>query len=368
MRFTNELGLPASWTMGFRRDGREMLIVVVKATYTLPARGQEAVLADEQVPLIEADRFSGEPGLSAPLYETDYAHGKPACDVLLVGSAYAPRGRATQIEVGLRVGTFAKHFRVFGHRRWHNRAFAVVAGAPEPFDVLPIGYDFAFGGTDRRREGEGRTDTFEANPVGRGYARDSRSADGQLLPNTEAIGERVDRPDGLYTPQAFGPVGRNWLPRRRFAGTYDRTWMENTAPLWPQDFDERYFQSAPADQQITYPRGGEAVGLHHLTLDGHRNFALPHRRVPLLFIPHRGRDLQQDARLDTIVFEPDAERFTLAWRVVLPLARSIFDVREVVVGERTQAWHRSRGLPGKTYYKSLADAVAARRGRTGSTR
>ena len=105
MRFSNELGLPAAWTMGFRRDGREMLVVVVKATYTLPAPGLESVLADEQVALVEADRYTGEPGLSAPLHETDFAHEKPACDVLLVGSAYAPRGRATQVDVGLQVGT-----------------------------------------------------------------------------------------------------------------------------------------------------------------------------------------------------------------------------------------------------------------------
>src|SRR4051812_22960677 len=122
MRFSNELGLPAAWTMGFRRDGREMLVVVVKATYTLPAPGLEPALAEAQVPLVEADRYTGEPGLSAPLHETDFAHGKPACDVLLVGSAYAPRGRATQVEVGLQVGTFAKQFRVLGHRRWHSRA------------------------------------------------------------------------------------------------------------------------------------------------------------------------------------------------------------------------------------------------------
>src|SRR5262245_1959937 len=94
MRFTNVTGLPASWTMGFQRDGREMLVVIVKATYSMPASNDEPALADEQVDLVQADRFTGEPGISAPVYETDYAHRKPLCDVLLIGSAYAPRERS----------------------------------------------------------------------------------------------------------------------------------------------------------------------------------------------------------------------------------------------------------------------------------
>ena len=45
-----------------------------------------------------ADTFTGEPGFSAPVYEVDFAPRKPRCDVLLVGSAYAPEGRpATRV-------------------------------------------------------------------------------------------------------------------------------------------------------------------------------------------------------------------------------------------------------------------------------
>ncbi|MCK7582586.1 MAG: DUF2169 domain-containing protein [Chromatiales bacterium] len=50
-------------------------------------------LHDEQLPLVMADTFTGEPGLSAPVYEVDFAPRKHRCDVLLVGSAHAPGGR-----------------------------------------------------------------------------------------------------------------------------------------------------------------------------------------------------------------------------------------------------------------------------------
>lgn len=367
MRLTNETGLPASWTVGFQRDGRERLIVIVKATYRLPASGEAPVRTEAQLPLVEADRFSGEPGFSAPLFETDFAHCKPACDVLLVGSAYAPGNRkVTRLSVGMHVGTVVKQFNVVGPRRWERRVGATSSSPPLSFDRLPISYDTAFGGTDRTDEAQyGRTEAFEPNPVGRGYWRHVAELDGRPLPYTEQLDRTISDPAGKYVPMALSPVGRNWLPRRLYAGTYDQTWLETTAPLWPQDFDERYFQAAPLDQTMPFPRGILDVHLRHLTPDGERRFQLPVPPMPMVFIPYKGRDAQREASLDTIVIEPDQERFTLTWRAVLPLGKSVFDVKETVVGEMPRKWHMVRRFPGKIWYPSLADAVRARRGPRG---
>lgn len=364
MRFTNVTALPASWTMGFRRDGRELLVVIAKATYVLPRNGEESVLAAEQVPLVEADVFTGEPGFSAPVYETDYAHAKPACDVLLIGSAYAPPGRrVTRTVVGLKVGTMSKQFAVVGPRTWKLGVLGITAGDPNPFESLPITYDCAFGGTDRTRAAHGQAKTFLSNPVGAGYWSSADRINGKPMPNTEQVDRPVTKPDGDYLPMAFSPIGRNWAPRSSFAGTYDQEWIENTAPLWPADFDERYFQAAPPDQVIPHPKGGEQVILRNLTPDGERAFRLPVYRMPITFVPHKGRDATREGVIDTITIEPDRERFTLTWRVTLPLAKSIFDVKESIVGEMSAAWHRARRSPGKPYYGSLGEAVTALRGR-----
>lgn len=361
MIFSNQTPWPASWTMGFDRSGRELLVVIVKSTYTMPANGESPRPADEQVPLVEADRFSGEPGLSAPLFDTDFAHHKPGCDVLLVGQAHAPAGlEVTHLDVGLQVGSLSKRLRVVGPRHWRKGLVGVSASEPRHFTALPISYDHAFGGTDRTREGDGHTDTYLPNPVGRGYRAHLDGIDGQPLPHCEEPGRPVDRPDGAYRPMALSPLGRNWQERARFAGTYDQAWVESVAPLWPADFDDRYFQAAPADQIIPYPRGGEVVELRHLTDDGLRRFTLPRTQVPLTFIPHRGQDLTVLTNIDTVVLEPDAGRFTLTHRFSLPLGRSIFDVQEVLVGERPHAWHRARRFPGKTFYEGLGALVAAR--------
>jgi hypothetical protein len=361
MRLTNGTTLPAGWTMGFERDGREMLIVVVKATYALPRQGEEVQLAAQQVPLVEADQFTGEPGFTAPLFETDYAHRKPACDVLLVGRAYAPAGqRVTRTTVGLKVAGMVKAFAVVGERVWRKQMLGVGMSDPQPFESLPISYDCAYGGTDRTDEAHGRTDTFLPNPVGRGYWKHADRIDGLPLPCTEQIDRAVDSPGAAYVPMAFSPIGRHWSPRCAYAGTYDEQWKRSMAPLWPTDFDYRYFQAAPPDQIIPYPVGGEEVVMRNLTPDGHRAFRLPALRMPVTVCPYNGSDVTLEPGVDTIVIEPDHERFTLTWRANLPLRRSMFDVKEVIVGEMSAQWHRERRFPGKPYYRSLAEVVAAR--------
>lgn len=363
MQFLNTTGHPAAWTLGFQADGRERLTVMAKATYGLPPTAQPPVLAVVQQPLIEADEFTGEPGLSAPLLETDFAHIKRRCDVIVVGHATAPAGQQVQrLAVGVRVGPMVKHLQAWGRRHWRGSMLGWRVSDPEPFDRLPLTYDLAYGGCDRTREAEGGTHTFEANPVGLGYWPHRRDREGLRLPCLSPLDET--QADGPMPPLALSPVGRNWLPRRRLAGTYDAHWMTHTAPLWPDDFDERYFQCAPEDQQMPFPVGGEPVALQNLTSDGHRAFHLPAVPLPVTFVPHRGRTLVQQAVVDTVVIEPDAERLTLTYRTTLALGNSLFDVKEIVVGELSRAQLRARQFPGKRCYPSLAEAVADLRRRT----
>jgi len=363
MKLTNVSGALAGWTSGFEPDGREMLIAIVKPTYRIPSNGEQAEPLPESVALVQADKFTGQPGLSAPLYETDYSPRKPVCDVIVVGSAYAPSGQpATRVPVGLRIGNLIKQFVVVGNRVWIKRMTGVTSSDPRPFTTMPITYDVAFGGADRTLEAsQGKVFTYASNPVGRGYWQELDDIDGKPLPNTEAADAPVVNHRGPYEPMSFSGVGRSWRPRARYAGTYDSEWLENDAPFLPKDFDYRYFQCAPEDQWMPYPRGGEGVILVNLTPDGHRQFQLPMRVMPVTFIPYRGHDVTREAVLDTIVLEPDNDRFTLTWRTSLALGKSLFDVKETIVGVMPAAWHRAR-RGNKEYYPSLGALVAARRG------
>jgi len=352
MQLVNATGMQAGYTMALDPDGRERIVVVIKGTFTIPRESGDLQLAEEQLPLVLADEFYGDPGLSAMRRESDFASVKPRCDVLVLGSAHAPGGRpAERVSVGLRVGRLVKGFDVVGDRVWDGRRIS----SPRPFVRLPINYGVAYGGVDFVGERPDRQETYAANPVGVGYYPLSRgpALDGKPLPNTEEIGSPVGSTIGRYQPMAFGPLGRNFDPRFRLAGTYSQRWLAEAFPFLPADFDPSYFQSAPADQQIEHPLGGEEVALLNLTPEGSTRFRLPPVEMPVEFTNTAYERIGARALLDTIAIESDERRVTLAWRASHPLRRNMLEMRQVVVGRLSRAWYRAREL-GKAYYPSIA--------------
>ncbi len=341
MELINSTRMTAGYAMGIEPSGRELLVIVIKGTFMLPPSGEQARLLDEQLPLVMADTFTGEPGLTAPVYEVDFAPRKGFCDVLLLGRAHAPGGRpVTQMQVGMRVGTMTKTCQVVGDRVWQAGVSGVGASAPRSFTDVPVTYDVAFGGTDRRSENEADHDAYRPNPVGRGWSKHLKGSliDGMPLPNTEEPGKAVTTPNGKYTPMAFGPIGRGWPQRARYAGTYDQRWLDESCPFLPPDFDERYYQAAPADQQVALPTGPMEVALSGFTQDGLRQFVLPHFEAPVCVFPKRGQAENYAATMDTVVFEPDQERFTMTWRACHPLRKSMHEIAQVLVGRKTDLW------------------------------
>src|SRR5262249_44792319 len=148
-----------------------------------------------------------------------------------------------------RVAGLAKTVRVFGDRVWKPGVLGLAMTDPEPFVAIPITYERAFGGADRTSDNPKKHDWERRNPVGTGFALDPQRLIEQKLPNVEdpkpLSGWGRSRP----RPAGFGPIARHWLPRAEFAGTYGEKWQTERLPLLPEDFDERFYLCAPADQQ-----------------------------------------------------------------------------------------------------------------------
>jgi hypothetical protein len=344
MELVNGTRMVAGYNMGLEPSGRELLVVVIKGTFVLPKPGEQVRLHEAQLPLVMADTFSGEPGFSAPIHEIDFAPRKQQCDVLLVGSAHAPGGKpATHTQVSLAVGPMRKSIDVIGPRVWEAGLSGIRASSPTPFTQLPISYDVAFGGVDHESDDPADHDAYMLNPAGKGFRKQLKNewVDGKPLPFTEEPGESVTWPTNKYKPMAFGPIGRGWQQRSCFAGTYDKNWLDDVFPFLPQDFDERYYQAAPLDQQIPLPKQALDISLVNLTPDGLRQFSLPNFEAPVHIFPKQGEREDHIAQLDTIVFEPDQERFSLTWRVTRPLKKSMHEIAQVMVGKRSNAWWRS---------------------------
>jgi hypothetical protein len=362
VELVNATRMVAGYTLGLEPDGRERIVVAVKGTFTLPRGGEAPRLADEQLPLVMADEFTGEPGFSATLVESEFPPVKPRCDVLLNGSAYAPGGRpAARVAVGLRLGTLSKAFQVVGDRRWEISLPRARPGDPQPFTRMPISYDRAYGGVDTDPGDPENRRSFEANPVGVGYhpLTPLELLVGKPLPNTEELDRPVTSANGSYRPMSFGPVGRNVAARVAFAGTYDQRWLDDVFPFLPSDFNPLYYQCAPANQQIDYPRGGEWVELYNLTPEGRTAFQLPAVELPVEFTNAAYERSEVAAVIDTILLEPDEARFSMVWRASLSLRRNIFEVKQCVVGRMPRGWYRAREL-GKDYYRSIGELVGIR--------
>lgn len=364
MNLTNATKMEAGYTLTMRSDGRELLVVVAKGTFLIPKPGEEACLADKQMPLVTKDVFSGEPAFSAPLYEVDFVPRKPRCDVLLHGSAYAPRGRPVdRLTVSLRVGRLQKSFDVVGNRVWQTGSVYMAASDPEPFVVMPISYNNAFGGIDRSQEDPIKWQYYPFNYAGVGYHENTSAQfmNGKPLPNTEETGRRINNPKGNYRPMAFGPVGRTWEPRPKLAGTYDQHWLDHVFPFLPTDFKDEYYQSAPVDQQTDYLRGGEEVELTNLTPEGLTRFRIPNMHVPITILYRIGKPAEIMPVIDTLIIEPDNKRFLMTWRAALPLRRSIHEVREVIVGKPPREPDSDFRTDGKRQFETLEELAQWRR-------
>ncbi|MGJ7614527.1 MULTISPECIES: DUF2169 family type VI secretion system accessory protein [unclassified Variovorax] len=290
------------------RDGAEIWLVAVKCSFDVAPDGEVRV-ASVQLPVETA------PG---PVLETDLVRTKLATDVVLLGHAHAPGGRAvTQLDVGLRVGPVAKRLRITGDRAW-------IGGSPSqpvPFTAMPLVCERAYGGIDPWTRDTPDPQWDVRNPEGTGFALEASHTEGLRLPNIEYPDQCIRRWDDRPVPALVGPLRAHWQPRAALAGTYDDRWQRQRQPLLPLDFDDRHYQCAPEDQQTPqFLVGGEPVVLIHLWPHGELlRFDLP--RVILgfeSFFSDGERRLHQRPKLHTVIVEPDMPRVSLVWHSALP--------------------------------------------------
>ena len=323
----------------FARDpeGAEVLVVAVKGTFDIHPDGATSV-AEQQVPLCRVPVFRDPhpQAASSLLYEADLLLDKPATDVLVHGRAHAPGGAAaTQVEVGLRVGPVAKRVLVLGDRRWEQGMLGLRLTEPQPFVTMPLLYERAFGGIVEGAGADGGAAVEARNPVGRGFAKQAADLAGRPAPNLEDPAARIGRWDDRPRPVGMGPIARHWAPRVALAGTHDAQWERARMPLPPRDFQLRFHQCAPEDQQVPgYLRGGEVVELRNLTPGGSLRFALP-SMVPGFTVHIRGGKETHPGNLHTVIVEPDEGRVILVWHLALPCHDAVYSLKRVVVEERT---------------------------------
>lgn len=311
-------------------DGVDMLYVAVKGTWRLDAPGE---LADEQVPVQLADEYHGDPAMTSLARAGEMHLSKPGTDVLVTGHAWAPGGRpAERMDCSVRVGGLNRRVRVYGERHWRRGFLSTRPGAPGRFEKMPLVWERAFGGQHVLEDGA--KVLFEPrNPVGCGFAGKRRGKELATLavPNLEDPDYPLDKAGRQPPPAGFAPLAPAWSPRREHAGTYDATWQRDRAPFLPRDFDPRFFQLAPPGLVAARPlEGGEPVELIGLSPRGDLRFELPRAR-PAVRVRLAGTEHAPPVALETVHFEPDAERTTLTWRAALRCDKQALRVQHVTI-------------------------------------
>ena|SRR5688572_17072484 len=310
-------------------NGRPLCVPIVKATFAIGPGGALSI-AERQLPLELAGTFHGEPGESSYVYEPETAFFKPATDVVLIGDAHADKAGATEVVAGIRVGSVQKLVKVVGDRFMSRRSRASAMTRPRPFEQMPLTWERAFGGWDRRHPDRNAHRAEPRNPVGTGFRDASYDADDDVrLPNLEDPQQPAyaygDRP----SPVGVGFVAPNWAPRAQLAGTYDERWATARSPLLPVDFDRRFFNAAaPGLVASGYLRGDEDVVVLNASPEGRLAFRLPDAFPPECRYRLNGRKKSAavEMHLDTVIVNTADRHLIVIWRAHFPLRTGPHDL------------------------------------------
>ncbi|WP_437336475.1 DUF2169 domain-containing protein [Sorangium sp. So ce394] len=280
--------------------------VICKATFSLLP--DVSPLAGEQERPNDNDKhWDGDPArsLHSP---SDLVPFKPRADVLLVGSAFAPRKEPVHALVArLAIGSVDKSIEIYCDRAW--TAEGKLHEGPR-FSSMPLRYERAAGGPE----------TW--NPVGVGHPGRLDAQGLVRVPNLQPRGFRLGDRSTRIPPVGFGPIAPSWPERAR--KLVNRTaWSErdwHRRPM-PEDLDTSWFNAAPADQQIQVLRGDERLVLENLHREHARlETALAGLRARACVERGDGSEAREIQMVcDTLWIDTDRAVYTLTWRGVVPL-------------------------------------------------
>lgn len=314
-------------------EGRLLFVPVVKATYSIQP-GKELSLAEEQVAVNPGGEYWGDPDNSSYKYEPEVAFFKPATDVVLIGHAYPRRPGQKEVIVSLQAGSLKKSVKVLGDRYWVKVLGLTRATDPESFEKIPLIYERAFGGWDRRDEDPSKHKFEPRNPVGTGFLTRSIKGDEKVrLPNLLDPGRPLRSWKDKPPPAGFGFTSPHWQPRAMLAGTYDERWEKRRKPLLPEDFDRRFFNAASAGLIAPgFFNGREQIMIENASPEGGLLFNLPGVLPPECVVELRRRaDEKLQTALDTVVINTNEMIVLLIWRSNLKLKSDAEEVLSVEV-------------------------------------
>lgn len=298
--------LPLTATIFSGEPVRWLAQIVVKATYAVSPDGV-AVPDDDQLPIVAQDEET-ENGLAPG----ELALEKGGVDIVVIGSARAPAGRAVrELTVELRIGGWSRVLQVTGDRFWQRAGASWLPTEPVPFQQMPLDYKRAFGGV--YRSPEGAEIGYARNPLGKGWNPISAAVmdfSGRPLPNIELPGERLTTPSDEPVPAGFAAYPIHWALRLEHG-------VRQTAAGNPVLLPRLWNSAHPACVMDSYPQDS-VCSLSGMTAEGRFICTAPR---PAFYLEHAlcGASEQLAAQPDLLCLLPDQQRLFTLTRWLVPI-------------------------------------------------
>lgn len=264
--FDNHTPYTAHAAPGWSHDGEAVLAVAVKAVLRFDDRGR-LTLAKAPAELELTDRFRGHPQQSGVAAANECVPRKLGGEVIVNATAQTDDHDLRVMEADFAMQSphqgivRGAHLGITGPRRYERGLFGLSVSKPERIEPLPVIPEHAFGGTHPDNPG----DAYPENPVGCGYWRRRKDADGQPLPQIQWHKQWVTAPSQRPKPAIIAALAPHWEPRRKERGTHNEVAAQGTGCPIGRDATAAYYNSAPPHQRFPQPfRGGEIVTLTNL--------------------------------------------------------------------------------------------------------
>ncbi|MFO0759235.1 MAG: DUF2169 domain-containing protein [Byssovorax sp.] len=389
---SSDMPVTVDWTKG-EREGKRVAGVVLKRTYRLhkgrfelSSEGQEALIRGELGYFDDSKSVR----LAPPIFVNDYYAARRKTDVVIQGFAFAPSPATRHLTATVRFGKHERSIEVYGARRGEYDAGKKPRfSEPEPFEMIPIRYDLAYGGVDMvalaRKLGYPDPDAevaipeetefhYPRNPCGLGYLMelDWESFMGLRLPHLE-------HPFDPLTPErlAVGAPGRwlrgslpaawdwqseSWFPRAAYLGMAPLFDDDGTVPAEVQkgwaardileipmifhDLDgtprREYSQAASPGMSFTdlSPREHFEIKNMH-PKEARLAFDLPGDVPKVTVAFQRDTFTELESRLCSVVIRPDREELVATWSALAEVDRD-YEKLELMSMRSEIAWARGR--------------------------
>ena len=318
-------------------EAMPIFVPIVKASYQI-TQSSYLELIKKQVEVKLEGEYLADPEISSYKYEPEITFIKPATDIVMIGHAHAQKPETTELQVGISVGPVKKIVSVIGDRYLVKNSGTTKISHPKPFEKMPLVYEKAFGGWDRRDENSENYRFEPKNPVGTAYRDLSLDTDDKLkLPNIEDPKYPYKAYGDTPPPAGFGFISPHWQPRASFSGTYDKLWDKQRKPLLPEDFDRRFFNAAsPGLIAPDYLKGDERVVIINASPEGRVEFNLPGVPAPQCEVELRGGEkVTLQTQLDTVIINMDERLVFLLWRTHMIVRNGPHDIVAIKVGSES---------------------------------